>query len=88
MSLIDWKLMWIFCIFLCQVRHLFIDGQQDLYNMDRGEPIRRSVKLSRRGELDWKKALAKWCNNSLIFLRSISYDKLMKYDVLIYVFGL
>lgn len=37
-------------IFSCQVRHLFINGQQDSCHQERGAPTRRSVNLSRRGE--------------------------------------
>ncbi|XP_031734598.1 protein-methionine sulfoxide oxidase mical2b-like, partial [Anarrhichthys ocellatus] len=38
------------CVRPHQVRHLFIDGQQDSCQLERGGPTRRSVNLSRRGE--------------------------------------
>ncbi|XP_056138343.1 F-actin-monooxygenase mical2b [Lampris incognitus] len=49
------------CVRPHQVRHLFIDGQQDSSSLERGGPTRRSVNLSRRESDVRPSRLLTWC---------------------------
>ncbi|XP_028440841.1 F-actin-monooxygenase MICAL2 isoform X6 [Perca flavescens] len=49
------------CVRPHQVRHLFIDGQQDSCHLERGGPTRRSVNLSRRESEVHPGRLLTWC---------------------------
>ncbi|KAL6107293.1 mical2 [Pungitius sinensis] len=49
------------CVRPHQVRHLFIDGQQDMCLLARGGPTRRSVNLSRRDSEVRPGRLLTWC---------------------------
>uniref|UniRef100_A0A3Q3X3T4 F-actin monooxygenase n=1 Tax=Mola mola TaxID=94237 RepID=A0A3Q3X3T4_MOLML len=64
------------CVRPHQVRHLFIDGQQDLYHLDRGEPIRRSVNLSRRESEVRPGRLLTWCQKQAQGYRGVDVTNL------------
>uniref|UniRef100_A0A8C5EN83 F-actin monooxygenase n=1 Tax=Gouania willdenowi TaxID=441366 RepID=A0A8C5EN83_GOUWI len=59
------------CVRPHQVRHLFIDGQQDSSHLERGDLIRRSVNLSRRESELRPGRLLTWCQKQTVGYRGV-----------------
>nr|XP_040018530.1 protein-methionine sulfoxide oxidase mical2b isoform X1 [Gasterosteus aculeatus aculeatus] len=64
------------CVRPHQVRHLFIDGQQDSCLLERGGPIRRSVNLSRRDSEVRPSRLLTWCQKQTQGYRGVDVTNL------------
>ncbi|KAM7414000.1 hypothetical protein PAMA_019021 [Pampus argenteus] len=64
------------CVRPHQVRHLFIDGQQDLCHRERGGPTGRSVNLSRRESDVRPGRLLTWCQKQTQGYRGIDITNL------------
>ncbi|XP_022053027.2 F-actin-monooxygenase mical2b isoform X2 [Acanthochromis polyacanthus] len=64
------------CVRPHQVRHLFINGQQDLSLVERGGPTRRSVNLSRRESEVRPGRLLTWCQNQTHGYRGVDVTNL------------
>uniref|UniRef100_A0A4W5KC84 F-actin monooxygenase n=1 Tax=Hucho hucho TaxID=62062 RepID=A0A4W5KC84_9TELE len=64
------------CVKPHQVRHLFIDGQQDSCPLERGGPTRRSVNLSRRESDIRPSRLLTWCQKQTQGYRGVDITNL------------
>ncbi|XP_042351352.1 protein-methionine sulfoxide oxidase mical2b isoform X1 [Plectropomus leopardus] len=64
------------CVRPHQVRHLFIDGQQDSCYLERGGPTRRSVNLSRRESEVRPGRLMTWCQKQTQGYRGVDVTNL------------
>ncbi|XP_070827721.1 F-actin-monooxygenase mical2b isoform X2 [Chaetodon trifascialis] len=64
------------CVRPHQVRHLFIDGQQDSRHLERGGPTRRSVNLSRRESEVRPGQLLSWCQRQTQGYRAVDVTNL------------
>uniref|UniRef100_A0A673YZ03 F-actin monooxygenase n=1 Tax=Salmo trutta TaxID=8032 RepID=A0A673YZ03_SALTR len=64
------------CVKPHQVRHLFIDGQQDSCPLERGGPTRRSVNLSRRESDIRPSRLLTWCQKQTQGYRGVDVTNL------------
>ncbi|XP_044048501.1 protein-methionine sulfoxide oxidase mical2b isoform X3 [Siniperca chuatsi] len=64
------------CVRPHQVRHLFIDGQQDSCHRERGGPTRRSVNLSRRESEVRPGRLLTWCQKQTQGYRGVDITNL------------
>ncbi|XP_072242708.1 F-actin-monooxygenase mical2b isoform X2 [Leuresthes tenuis] len=64
------------CVRPHQVRHLFIDGQQDLGQVGKGGPMRRSVNLSRRESEVRPGRLLTWCQKQTQEYRGVEVTNL------------
>lgn len=64
------------CVRPHQVRHLFIDGQQDSCQLERGGPTRRSVNLSRRESEVRPSRLLTWCQKQTQGYRGVDVTNL------------
>ncbi|XP_042267116.1 protein-methionine sulfoxide oxidase mical2b isoform X2 [Thunnus maccoyii] len=64
------------CVRPHQVRHLFIDGQQDSHRRERGGPTGRSVNLSRRESEVRPSRLLTWCQRQTQGYRGVSITNL------------
>ncbi|XP_076588756.1 F-actin-monooxygenase mical2b isoform X3 [Chaetodon auriga] len=64
------------CVRPHQVRHLFIDGQQDSCHPERGGPTRRSVNLSRRESEVRPGQLLSWCQKQTQGYRAVDVTNL------------
>ncbi|XP_049429560.1 F-actin-monooxygenase mical2b isoform X2 [Epinephelus fuscoguttatus] len=64
------------CVRPHQVRHLFIDGQQDSCHLEKGGPTRRSVNLSRRESEVRPSRLLTWCQNQTHGYRGVDVTNL------------
>ncbi|XP_041794158.1 protein-methionine sulfoxide oxidase mical2b isoform X1 [Chelmon rostratus] len=64
------------CVRPHQVRHLFIDGQQDTSHLERGGPTRRSVNLSRRESEVRPGQLLSWCQKQTRGYRAVDVTNL------------
>ncbi|XP_062418839.1 F-actin-monooxygenase mical2b isoform X2 [Pungitius pungitius] len=64
------------CVRPHQVRHLFIDGQQDLCLLARGGPTRRSVNLSRRDSEVRPGRLLTWCQKQTQGYKAVNVTNL------------
>ncbi|KAM7396257.1 hypothetical protein PAMP_019314 [Pampus punctatissimus] len=64
------------CVRPHQVRHLFIDGQQDSYHRERGGPTGRSVNVSRRESDVRPGRLLTWCQKQTQGYRGVDITNL------------
>ncbi|XP_071200116.1 F-actin-monooxygenase mical2b-like isoform X5 [Salvelinus alpinus] len=64
------------CVKPHQVRHLFIDGQQDSCTLERGGPTRSSVNLSRRESDIRPSRLLTWCQKQTQGYRGVDVTNL------------
>uniref|UniRef100_A0A671TXH7 F-actin monooxygenase n=1 Tax=Sparus aurata TaxID=8175 RepID=A0A671TXH7_SPAAU len=64
------------CVRPHQVRHLFINGQQDSCHQERGAPTRRSVNLSRRESEVRPGRLLTWCQKQTQGYRGVDVTNL------------
>ncbi|GAA6231236.1 protein-methionine sulfoxide oxidase MICAL2-like isoform X8 [Lates japonicus] len=64
------------CVRPHQVRHLYIDGQQDSCNLESGGPKRRSVNLSRRESEVRPGRLLTWCQKQTQGYRGVDITNL------------
>ncbi|XP_054865325.1 F-actin-monooxygenase mical2b isoform X3 [Amphiprion ocellaris] len=64
------------CVRPHQVRHLFIDGRQDLSLVEREGPTRRSINLSRRESEVRPGRLLTWCQNQTHGYRGVDVTNL------------
>ncbi|KAM6925739.1 F-actin-monooxygenase mical2b-like isoform 3-T3 [Lycodopsis pacificus] len=64
------------CVRPHQVRHLFIDGQQDSCQLESGGPTRRSVNLSRRESEVRPSRLLTWCQKQTQGYRGVDVTNL------------
>ncbi|XP_071770958.2 F-actin-monooxygenase mical2b [Centroberyx gerrardi] len=64
------------CVRPHQVRHLFVDGQQDSCHLERGGPTRRSVNLSRRESEVRPGRLLTWCQKQTQGYRGVDVTNL------------